>query len=435
MSVLRLAYRLLSEHESGGKFVNLLISSPATRALSQDERSKLTALLYTAVEKKLTYDYYISALSKRPLSEISETARNILRLGLCQICDISSIPDFAAVNETVKLAADPAERSFVNAVLRAAVRQKEALPLPDKEKNYARYLGVKYSYPLWMVKRLYKQLGEETEELLQAMNKRPPLTLAVNTGRISREEYLARLRSAGIDAVPTKYSPFGIRAYGVQGPKNLPGFDTGLMYVQDEASQLAALALEAKPGERVIDVCAAPGGKSLAAAIATGDNAEIFAFDVSQGKIPLIEESIARLGIKSVRAECLDARTPKEELFGTADRVICDVPCSGLGVIPKKPDLRYKNEEDVLRLPALSLEILEASLKYLKDGGTAVFSTCTVLDEENRAVFLELLSRHPELSAVDFSLGALKSEGGMLTLMPHREGTDGFFIAKMRKNK
>ena len=181
MSVLKLAYRLLTEYESSGRYVNLLMNSPAARALSDGERQKLTALFYTVVEGKIRYDYYINALAKRGDGEISENVRNILRLGICQICDIKSIPDFAAVNESVKLAQSPAERSFINGVLRAAVRAKESLPLPDKDKNYLRYLSVKYSYPLWMVKRINKQYGEECEAILAAMNARPPLTLAVNT--------------------------------------------------------------------------------------------------------------------------------------------------------------------------------------------------------------------------------------------------------------
>lgn len=435
MSVLKLAYRLLCEYEGSGRYVNLLLNSPAVSALPESDRQKLTALLYTAVEGKIRYDYYISALSKRGIGEISENVRNILRLGLCQICDIKSIPDYAAVNESVKLAQSPPERSFINGVLRAAVREKDKLPLPDKDKNYLRYLGVKYSFPLWMVKRLNKQYGDECEDILGAMNSRPPLTLLVNTKKIEREEYINELRRRGVSAEKTEYSPLGVRVFGVQGPKKLYGFSEGLIYVQDEASQLSALALGATAGDRIIDVCAAPGGKSIAAAISAGDGCEVLSFDSHEGKIRLIEESAARLSIKSVRAAARDARTPDKALYETADRLICDVPCSGLGVISKKPDLRYKDEESISALPELSLEILESSVSYLRPGGVAIFSTCTVLYEENEAVFSEFLSRHPEFSPLDFAFGELRSRGGMMTLLPNRHKTDGFFIAKMRKNK
>ena len=435
MKVLRLAYRLLSEYEASGRYVNLLLGTGAVSRLSAEEKARLTALLYTTVERKLTYDYYISALAKRPITEISETARNILRLGLCQLCDMDTIPDYAAVNETVKLAVGPAERAFVNGVLRAAARNKGALPLPDKSKNLQRYLSVVYSYPLWMVKRLFRSFGEQTEALLRAMNTRAPLMLAVNTLKISREEYIKMLAEHGIEAIATESSPLGVRICDSMNPKSLPGFDTGLFYVQDEASQIAALALGTEAGDTVIDVCAAPGGKSITSAILSGDSGKIYSFDVHEGKLPLIEENVSRLSLRSVSVDLCDALEPKSELFGRADRLICDVPCSGLGVISKKPDLRYKSEESIEKLPALSLEILEKSLSYLKVGGTAVFSTCTILDEENGDVFRELLARHGELSAEDFAVGKHKSRDGMLTLLPHIDGTDGFFIAKMRKNK
>jgi len=434
MNIRKIALDLLSEYEAGNKYVNLLLSSRSLDALTGEERASLTALLYTAVERKLTYDYYITALAKRAPEKIDSHTRNILRLGLCQIADMRSVPSFAAVNETVKLARNQGERAFVNGILRAAARDTEALPLPDREKNFKRYLSVKYSFPLHLVKHFVSLIGEEeTEKLLDYYNTAKYTDLTVNTQKTTTEDYIKWLSERKIEATSHPSVPNSIRIERSVNPESLPHFADGHFFVQDRASLLASLVLAPAASERVIDVCACPGGKSFAAAILSGDGSEIYSFDLHESKLSLIEGGAERLGLKSVRASQRDALTPDESLFGTADKVICDAPCSGLGVLSKKPDLRYKAPEALRELPELQLSILKESSKYLKRGGTLVYSTCTLNPAENEEVVLAFLRENPEFFAEDFTVGEYSSLSGMLTLYPHRTHTDGFFIAKLRR--
>ena len=427
----RLALSLLCEYEELGKYVNLSLSSHKTDGLSREERSFLAALVYTAVEHKLTYDYYISALSGRSMEKIDKTTKNILRLGLCQLLDMKGVPPFAAINETVSLARGVGERSFVNGILRAADRQRDNLPLPSG--TGARHLSVKYSFPVWIVRRFTEIFGSEgAEELLKKFNTVPPTDLTVNTNKISREDFVKKLTGLGYKAELSEFSPLTVRVSGSVVPSELIGYTEGEFFVQDTASAIAALTLGARPGDRVIDVCAAPGGKSFAAAITMQGKGDVTAFDIHESKLSLIESGAKRLGL-SVKTGTQDARSPRRELFGTADRVICDALCSGLGVLWKKPDLRYKSEESVRELPALQYEILTASSQYLKVGGRMIYSTCTLLPEENGGVFDRFLKENKNFKPVDFSLGDLKSEGGRITLYPHIHGTDGFFVSLIER--
>ena len=435
MNIRRLALSLLNEYEAGEKYVNLLLTSHACDGLSLEERGQLTALIYTAVEQKLRYDYYIKAISGRGDGDIDPVTLNILRLGVCQLLDMRSIPNFAAVSETVSLGRNPGERSFVNGVLRAIARQRDALPLPDENKNYKRYLSVKYSFPLWLVKHLDKLYGREAcEELLLAFNTRRYTDLTVNTLKISRDEYLEKLKNSGISAEKCADTSHGVRVDGSVNPDTLPGFSDGELFVQDTASLMALETLAPKRGERIIDVCAAPGGKSLAAAILSRDLGEVYSFDLHMSKLSLIESSAVRLGLSSLNVSERDALTPDESLFGTADKLIVDAPCSGLGVLSKKPDLRYKSADSIKELPALQLSILTASAKYLKAGGELVYSTCTLNPEENSAVAKHFLSENPDFERVTFKVGT-RPEASELTLLPHIDGTDGFYIAKMRRKR
>ncbi len=432
MTVREIALSLLTEYENSGKYVNLSLSSHKTDGLDAKDRAFLTALLYTAVERKITYDYIICALAGRSERDVSPRAKNILRIGLCQLLHMDSVPDFAAVNETVKLAGSRGERAFVNAVLREAIRRKDSLPMPDRKKNAARYLSVAYSFPLATVKRFASMFGEEgAEELLKRFNELPPTTLSVNTNKISREDFVCELVKRGYEASSAKYSSISVKIKGSVNPCEVFGYSEGLFFVQDEASAIAVGALGVKAGDLVVDTCACPGGKSFATAILSR-GADVRAFDIHESKLSLIEEGMKRLGL-SVRVSARDALSPDEALIGRADKVICDVPCSGLGVLWKKPDLRYKDEETMDRLPALQLDILTASARYLKPGGELIYSTCTLNDAENSGVVRSFLERNADFVPVDFTVGELSSEGGMLTLLPHVHGTDGFFIAKLKK--
>ena len=437
MTYFEIAYRLLGQYETSGKYINLSLNSHLTDGLSKENKSILTALLYKTVEKKLTYDYYITAVSKRSMDKITPEARDALRLGICALLDMKSIPSHAAVNEAVKLVKRISERSFVNGVLRAIERERDNLPLPDKVKNPKKYYSVYYSIPLATVKYMISLLGEESAvAFFEAVNSPDrKITLTVNTKKISVDDFLKKLSAAGYEARKSELSEISVCISGSCDPREISGFSDGEFFVQDEASALSALILGAESGETVIDTCAAPGGKSFALAIISGDNADIHSFDLHASKLSLIVSGAERLGLKSVRAETRDATEPCEQLFGMADAVLCDAPCSGLGVFSKKADLRYKDITALSDLSDLQYKILCESAKYLKAGGRLVYSTCTLRQEENEAIIDHFISENPDFEAEDFIVSSLKSERGRITLYPHIHKTDGFFISKLRKKK
>ncbi len=436
MTVREIALKLLVELEGDGKYANLSLSSSAVRALDERERGWLTVLFYTTVEHKLTYDYIIGALSKRELDKIDLRVKNILRLGMCQVLHISSVPDFAAVSETVKLARHKGEAGFINGVLRALVRAKAEsnIPMPPRQKNAARYLSVKYSYPLWIVKHFISLLGEsDCERLLDHFNTERYTDITVNTAKISVGDLVDKFKKQGIDAVPSSRVPFSVRLLGSTDPRLLDGFDEGHFFVQDEACAIAVSLLDVGEGMSVLDACSAPGGKSLCAAILGTDSCKITASDIHESKLSLIEEGARRLGLKSVSVRERDASVAYPEEFEKYDRVICDVPCSGLGVLGKKPDLRYRSKDALAELPSLQYSILSSVSGALKVGGILVYSTCTLNPSENEEIVKRFLDGHPEFSPVDFSVADISSHSGTVTLLPHEHKTDGFFIAKLRK--
>ena len=437
MTYFEIAYRLLGQYEASGKYINLSLNSHLTDGLSKENKALLTALLYKTVEKKLTYDYYITAISKRSMEKITPDARDALRLGICALLDMRSIPTHAAVNEAVKLVKRASERSFVNGVLRAVERERENLPLPDKNKNPKKYYSVYYSIPLATVKYMLSLLGEESAVAFFEATNSPErkITLTVNTQKISVSDFVKKLSDMGYEARNSEYSDISVYVSDSHDPREILGFSDGEFFVQDEASALCALTLGAALGENIVDTCAAPGGKSFALAIISGDGAHITSFDLHDSKLSLISSGAERLNLKSVRAETRDATEPAEQLIGRADAVLCDVPCSGLGVFSKKPDLRYKDITALAELSELQYKILKESSKYLKAGGRLVYSTCTLRREENEDIVDRFVLENPEFELEDFTVSKLKSKGGKLTLYPHIHKTDGFFISKIRKKR
>lgn len=433
-NIRKIALSVLHEAEASQKYINLALSSHSLDSLDDKERAQLTSLVYTTVERKLTYDYYISAISKRSDTSIDPYTKNILRLGLCQLLHINSIPDFAAVNESVALARNPGERAFVNGVLRTAARQKDNLPMPDEEKNYRRFLSVKYSFPLRTVKHLDALYGREaTEAMLNFFNNEKYTDITVNTNKISLSEYKKILRDGGFETEENSIVPHSIRILSSVNPEKLTGFSEGLFFVQDRASAISAAILSPEADNLVIDVCSAPGGKSFAAAINSQGRAKIHSFDIHESKLSLIKSGADRLALTNVIAEARDALTPDENLFELADRVICDAPCSGLGVLSKKADLRYKELDNFDELSSLQYSILSASSKYLREGGILVYSTCTLNPMENEQIVEKFVTENPEFSLDPFSVGELFCDTGYLTLLPHIHHTDGFFMAKIRR--
>ncbi len=433
MNVRRLALETLTKCETAAQYANLALDAKIKKyGLSGDDRSLFTVLVYGTIEHKLTLDYYIDTLSTLPKEKIDSETRNILRLGLYQIIYMRTA-DHAAVNETVALT-PMRSRGFVNAILRSYIRKKDTLALPDPRKNASYYLSVKYSYPEATVKKLSDTFGlSETEALLSAMDSPPPITLRVNTLRSSRDELLKKLSDRGIDAEKTTLAPFGIRLNRSVPYSELEASFGGEFFIQDEASQVAVAALDAQRGQTLMDICSCPGSKSFGAALSMENEGEIFAYDLSKSKLPLIASGAQRLGISIIRSEVHDGRQLIEELCHKADRIICDVPCSGFGVTAKKPDIRYKDIRDAEALPGIQYDILCTASKYLKKGGIMIYSTCTILPEENEKNVIRFLSEHKNFELVPFKVGALECKEGYVTLLPHIHNTDGFFVSKLRR--
>lgn len=403
--------------------------------LSGVERAFFTALFYGVIEKKITLDYIISYLSSRKLDEIDIKVLTILETGIYQLRYMDKVPESAAVNESVKLCSEfyapKNSAAFVNALLREYIRKKDEIPFPDRKKEYIKYLSATYSVPEWLCEKWLGEFGAECEKLLEATTYSPRMTLRVNTLKTTADGLIEKLSSLGVKAEKTKFAPHGVKLFSPVPIETLAPLENDF-FVQDEASQIAVAALGAAAKDVVIDCCAAPGSKSFGAALDMENTGAVYAFDLHKSKISLIEKGAARLGISII---CADVQNGAERRDGMpeADKIICDVPCSGLGVIAKKPDIRYKSPEEFEKLPALSLRILDTAAGYLKSGGDMVFSTCTLSKEENGDVIEKFLASHPEFTPKPFKVGSLESDG-TLTLLPHVHKTDGFFVAKLHKN-
>ncbi len=431
------AYRSLFLCERDKKYSSLEIDASIRRfGLEGADKGLYTALVYGVIERRITLDHIIAKLSVKPVDSLDNEVLVLLRLGLYQLIYLDRIPDSAAVNETVNSAKKNAPRaaSFINALLRGFLRtmDKNDLPYPDKS-DKREYLSVRYSVGYDVLDTLMASV-DDVEAVLAAFERQPDVTLRVNTLKISREELLARLNESGIEAAPTAYSPYGVRLT----QKSLPAgvmelISEGFVYIQDEASQIAICAASPASDTAVIDTCACPGGKSFSAAILMENRGEVKSFDLHKNKLSLIDKGAERLGITIIETAERDGSRRDEALVEYADTVICDVPCSGLGVIAKKPEIRYKSAAEFSRLPEIQYSILKNASAYVKHGGVLLYSTCTLNKAENGDVVERFLGECDGFEAEDFSVGDIKSEGGKITLTPHVHGTDGFFVAKLRR--
>lgn len=424
-TVRQIAWDVLNRCEKAGQYSNLALDAAQKRAsLNAADKALLTVLVYGVTERKLTLDHWLRALSARPPEEISPDVRNLLRLGLYQLAYLDRIPDHAAVHETVAIAPAKA-KGFVNAILREYGRRGKEIPYPDPIADTVGYLAAYYSVGEPLCRAFLAEFGRErTEAIFRAFGNRPPVTLRVNTLKTDRGALLERLLQAGYSAEPAGVET-GIRVWGNAPVTELPGFAEGEFFVQDEASQRCVLALDARPGMRVIDVCACPGSKSFGAAISMQNRGTLLACDLHASKLSLVQSGAERLGISVIRTMERDARRELPEWeteAGQADRVLCDVPCSGFGVLAKKPELRYKDPEVSRDLPDIQLDILRASARLLRRGGKLIYSTCTVFSRENGRNVETFLAEQP----------AFRLEK-QIAMTPDFDGTDGFFIAVLEK--
>ena len=426
-----LAVRALMHQEQNG-YANLVLDAQLKRCtppLDARDTAFATRIFYTAVEHQRLLDYCLSRFLRKPLTKLDAPVRAILRAGLAQAVYLD-VPVSAAVNESVKLTRAFGKSSaagMVNAVLRRAVGfTPDPADFPDPRSR----LAVLYSLSDPVAELLWQTYGEEAFDIARAFyTRRQETAIRTNTLKTTDEALSAALSAAGC-AVTEGPWPHCLLVRFAGSPAAADAFRQGLFHVQGLASQFAAGCVDAKPGQRVLDLCAAPGGKSLTLAQAMGNRGTLVSCDAVKSRLPLIEAAFARCGVTCGRVLENDAARPNPEL-GHFDRILCDVPCSGLGVIGKKPDVRYKTLDGLESLTALQGQILETAASYLAPGGRLVYSTCTIPPAENQDQVRSFCARHPEFAVLEPEQapeGALQTGFGTL-LLPNRTGTDGFFAA------
>ena len=388
-----------------------------------------TAISLGVIQNEALCDYYIDCFAS---TKIEPKVRDILREAVYQLIFMDKIPQSAAVNEAVllckKLGYSRAS-GFVNAVLRKISTNISDLPEIPKN-DEAEYLSIKYSHPKWLAKRIINEKGFQfAESFFAANNTAAETCIQVNTLITDTYGFVEELKAAGIICRKHEWLKNALLISG--NVTKLPGFNEGKFYVQDPAARCAVSIANLKPGMKVLDACAAPGGKSFAAAIDMENQGEITSCDLHEKKVGLIKSGAERLGISIITAEAFDARMARNCEF---DAIIADVPCSGLGVIRKKPDIRFKDDSQLNGLPEIQSDILNNLAKYVKHGGELIYSTCTVLKEENECVIDKFLSAHDDYILEAFNLpNGASAENGMYTFWPNVDGTDGFFVCKLRR--
>lgn len=404
-------------------------------ALDGRDAGLCTRLCFGVLQNRMLLDSLLDRFARPSVAQMEPAVRGCLRLGLYQILFLDRVPDSAAVNESVNLARqrcrNPRAAGLVNAILRNILRGREQLTLPED-------LPTRYSHPEWLVDAFSQALhGEGVEELLKANNQDPPIAAQVNTLRTTPQALMERLSKEGVEAAPHPWLEGCLLLSSTGNLEALPAFQEGLFYIQDPAARLAVLASGVTAGERVLDACAAPGGKSFAAAIQMEGEGSITACDIHPHKINLMEAGAKRLKLSNLQAIVQDGKNRKAEWLNRFDRVITDVPCSGLGIIRKKPDIRYKEPEPLLRLPQIQREILENCAQYVRWGGVLLYATCTVLPRENSEIVMNFIDKQKDFILESFSLpGPIgRVDEGMLTLWPHIHSTDGFFMARLRRQE
>lgn len=427
------AFRCLTRIEKDGAYSNLLLEKALRDECSSSlDRAFVSALVLGVIERKITLDYELSLYLSKPLKKLKPEVLTVLRLGAYQIFYMDKVPDSAAVNESVRLTKSCGlsyASSLVNAVLRKC--SKNGVILPDEAQD--NYLSVRYSCPQWLIDKWTDEYGEEdTKGFLPFLNEKPKTTIRVNTTKVTADELSKLLLNEGIKCEPTDLeNAIDIDLCG-NDITSLKAFKDGLFHVQDKASQLCVKALSPQKGDTVFDLCASPGGKSFTIAEYMENEGKILSFDKLEKRTSLISSGAERLGLTAIKTDTADAEVYKESL-GFADRVLCDVPCSGLGVISKKPEIKYKNESDFSLLPKTQLKILTVGSKYVKRGGRLVYSTCTLNKKENEDVCAAFLRDNPNFEPIA-ALPQISSEP-YVTLMPHKNDCDGFFFAAFERKK
>lgn len=436
-----IAFNVLLKIEQDNAYSNIALNNAIREnRLNGLDSSFVSALVYGVLERQITLDYIIRQYSKIPIRKIETKTKIILRLGILQLLFMDKVPESAAVNESVNLAKKhklQKSSGFINGILRSITRAEVKYTLPD-EKDKVRYYAIKYSAPQELTKLWLESYGEEnTAELLKSLNGRPKICARVNTLRTNKKALIEELAKQNVSAEEIPFLENAITLENTGSIERLQSYKKGLFHIQDASSQLCVDLLSPKPREIMLDVCSAPGGKSFTSAQYMSDRGKIFSCDLYDHKLKLIKDNARRLGINSIVTLKRDGASSEVPL-PIADKILCDVPCSGLGILSRKPEIRYKDNLITDDLPELQYKILCKSAEYLANGGRLVYSTCTLNPEENNKNAKRFLDEHTDFYGVKIKLPetikrAFEEKDYELTLIPHTAGTDGFYIAVFGK--
>lgn len=448
MNIREVVLDILLELSSQNEYSNILISRTLEKYndLGGKEKAFIKRVSEGTLERRIQIDYVLNQFSTVPVKKMKPLIRELMRMSCYQILFMENIPDAAVCNEAVKLAKKRKFQSlqgYVNAVLRAIVRDKEQIVYPDRQTAYHDYLSVCYSMPLWLVEHFCDAYGDERCELILQSFLQPGAVSIRFQETLDEKEWkrlIARWQREGVEVCKSTYLPYAVEIEKSDGIRSLAGYEEGAFAVQDVSSMLVVEAAGIKAGDTVIDVCAAPGGKALHAAAKLAGTGRVIACDVTPHKVDKIEENRDRLHMTNVSVKVRDARITDEELVGQADVLLADVPCSGLGVIGKKQDIKYRvTPESLQQVIALQKEIVGNVVQYLKPDGIMMYSTCTMNPAENEEMVRRICDEFDmeQVSMAPYMPGTLKGEAekGYIQLLPGVHKTDGFFLAKLRKKQ
>ncbi len=435
----KLSLNILLNMEKNGSYINIELDNALKESnLSSLDKRFVTELVHGVIKHKIYLDYVIFLYSGIKRNKMSDICLNVLRLGVYQIMFLDRIPDSAAVNESVKLVKknpNPRIPGFVNGILRTVIRNRECIELP---KDKTEYLSVKYSYPMELTEILVSSLGiDECEKFIKAQSERASVYLRCNRTKITADLLVEKLKEkVSAKIYENSFFPsldYCIRAEKMISLNDMEEFREGLFYVQDISSSIIGEVINPKENSLVIDVCAAPGGKTTHIGEKMHNTGKVIAFDKHPHKIRLIEENAKRLGLTNIYPRCFDSKETYKEYVGCADYVLVDAPCSGLGIISRKPDIKYSvTKEDILSLKKESYDILCASSEYVKKGGILVYSLCTVTKEESIMNVERFLEEHRDFTLDRIEAINVENEG-YVTLLPHKHNCDGFFVCRMKR--
>ena len=430
----QIAFEALLKIHKEGAYSNLVLDNVFKDNPDLDERDRafISNLVYGSLDRMIIIDYNLSLYLNQPSKKLKPELHTVLVLGAYQILFMDKVPDHAAVSESVQLAKvnkSSFAASLVNAVLRRVA--DNGLKFPEEVKDSAEYLSVRYSCPQWLTELWIDSYGyENAEKLSEYALDAPPVFIRINNLKTNPEDLMWKLAESGIVAQEVEGIDGAMSLSKAGAIDTIDAYKEGLFHVQDISSQFCCKALDPKETDVVFDMCAAPGGKSFTIAEMMNGNGRVKSFDIYQSRVDLIKEGAERLGLTNLSTYFSDA-TFYNDNYGLADKILCDVPCSGLGIIRRKPEIRFKNKPEIDKLPEIQYAILCNAVKYLKPDGRIVYSTCTLNPAENEDVCNRFLAEHPDFVKADYlpEIERYSPDDRFLTLMPHLHGTDGFFIA------